>query len=231
MPDINIMIGDCMDLMKSKPDKYYDLAIVDPPYGIKELAYRFSFQTKKAKAKEYDRSVFEQDIPNKKYFSELFRVSKNQIIWGGNYFPLSPSRCWIVWDKLTTGNFADCELAWTSFNTSVRKFTYRWNGMIQHNVKNKQKRIHATEKPVDLYKWILKKYAIPGFKILDTYGGSMSHAIACYDLGFSLDIIEIVENNYIQAKKRFYDHVTKCQEIKKFGFAKSELSKINPLLF
>ena len=136
------------------------------------------------------------------FFAELERVSNNQIIWGANHFisriPFD-SPCWIVWDKDNgKSDFADCELAWTSFKTSVRKFTFRWNGMLQGNMKQKEFRIHPTQKPRFLYQWILQNYAKPNDKILDTHGGSMSIAIACELEGFDLDICEI-DKEYFQA--------------------------------
>ena len=171
-----------MELMKRFPDNHFDLAIVDPPYGMKKNTYGSGSKGVKA---EFDCSIEnhrEWDIaPKKEYFIELQRVSKNQIIFGANYFieniPNANSSCWIVWDKDNTGDFADCELAWCSFKTSVGQFKWRWNGMLQQNMKDKQKRIHPTEKPYQLYEWILKKYAEPNFNILDTHLGSGSIAI------------------------------------------------------
>lgn len=231
---INLINGDNMDFMRSKPDKYYDLAIVDPPYGISEDGHRENNRSKLAKSRKYHKALWDQKKPTKEYFIELERVSKNQIIWGGNHLAdligkFSP--CWLVWDKDNSGNFADCELAYTSFTSAVRKFKYTWNGMIQGDMKNKQERIHPTEKPIPLYKWILKNYAIQGQKILDTHGGSFSHAIAAYDLGFDLDIIEIDSEYFNDGKARFDEHVLKCEEIKQFGFAKTQLNKTNPTLF
>ena len=210
------MLGDCMDLMKDKPDNYYDLSICDPPYGIKEPAFRRndnnSLSKKACKTKEYNTSVFNQHIPDDEYFKELFRVSKNQIIWGGNYFSMKASRCWIVWDKHTKdAQWADAELAWTSFKTSVRIFDFAWNGMIQGDMKNKEQRIHPTQKPVALYKWLLQNYAKEGDKILDTHGGSMSIAIACWDLKFDLDIIEKDADYYKEAVARVERHKDQLQ--------------------
>lgn len=155
----------CMDLMARYPDKHFDLAIVDPPYGIAQDGHRENNRSKLAKSKKYHKALWDQPAPDKAYFDELFRVSKNQIIWGANHFiskiPID-SPCWIVWDKDNTGNFADCELAWTSFETAVRKFQYRWNGMLQQNMKDKEIRIHPTQKPVALYKWLLTNYSQMG---------------------------------------------------------------------
>jgi site-specific DNA-methyltransferase (adenine-specific) len=185
-----------MELMPRYPDKHFDLAIVDPPYGIGESGSKNQTRGKLAISKNY-KAFFGNDLkpPDIIYFNELFRVSKQQIIWGANHFisriPFDSS-CWIIWDK-ENGNtdFADCEMAWTSFPLAVRKFTFRWQGMLQGDMKNKEQRIHPTQKPVALYKWLLSKYAKPGWKILDTHLGSGSHAIACYDMGFALTACEI----------------------------------------
>lgn len=139
------------------------------------------------------------------------RVSRNQIIWGANHFienvPNANSSCWIVWDKDNGENdFADCELAWTSFNSAVRKFKWRWAGMLQEDMKNKQKRIHPTEKPIALYAWLLNNYAKDGDTILDTHGGSGSICIAAHDLGFETTWIELDKQYYEAAKKRLIEH-------------------------
>jgi site-specific DNA-methyltransferase (adenine-specific) len=200
---------DCMEFMKDIPDKFYDLAVVDPPYGIGEDGKSSHSRGRKGKVKKYTAKNWDNSAPNKQYFNELLRVSKNQIIWGANHFisqiPFNSS-CWIVWDKDNSGDFADCELAWSSFNSAVRKFKYRWNGMLQQDMKNKQIRIHPTEKPVKLYEWLLMNYAKEGDKILDTHGGSQSSRIACYNLGYELDIIELDQEYFDQGNKRFEEH-------------------------
>lgn len=193
---VQLLNIDCMAYMASLPDNAFDLAIVDPPYGIKENAQRARSRTKLAKTRCYGNQLWDMDIPPVEYFDELFRVSKNQIIWGGNYFLdyLGATRCMIVWRKLTTGNFADCELAWTSFDTSVREFTFMWNGMLQgrsmnsghlmQGIKaNNEKRIHPTQKPVVLYDWLIENYAKGAKSILDTHLGSGSSAIAAHKWG------------------------------------------------
>ena len=196
MLDFGYYNMDCMQGMKEFPDKYFDLAIVDPPYGIGENGDKNHTRGKLARAKNYKAfSGNDIDPMSKEYFDELFRVSKNQIIWGGNYFVehlTKGTKGWIVWDKDNTGDFADCELAWTSFDSAVRKFKYRWNGMLQENMKNKEIRIHPTQKPIALYEWILSRYAKDGDVILDTHVGSASSLIACYNtnhkfVGFELD--------------------------------------------
>ena len=158
---IELLNIDCMEYMATLPDNFFDLAVVDPPYGIRQDGHRENNRSKLARSKNYHKALWDQPAPGKKYFDELYRVSKNQIIWGANNYPqfLKPSPCWLVWDKNNTGNFADCELAYASFETSVRKFKYTWNGMLQENMKQKEIRIHPTQKPVALYEWIFKNYA------------------------------------------------------------------------
>ncbi len=144
---ISLIHGDSLQALKRYADNHFDLAIVDPPYGINASKGTWG-SSNKGKVTNYGKKDWDKQPPNEQYFVELRRVSKNQIIWGGNYFGLPPSSCWLVWDKLNSGDFADCELAWTSFNTAVRKFTWRWNGMLQQNMKDKEIRIHPTQKPV-----------------------------------------------------------------------------------
>ena len=198
---------DNMDLMREFPDKYFDLAIIDPPYGIGENGDKNKSRGKLAVAKDY-KSFYDGDrsAPNQDYFKELFRVSKNQIIFGANHFiskiPFDSS-CWIIWDKNNgESDFADAELAWTSFNTAVRIFKYTWHGMLQENMKSKELRIHPTQKPADLYKWILSKYAKQGDKILDTHLGSGSIAIACHYMNFDLVGCELDKDYFDAMQKR-----------------------------
>lgn len=188
---------DCMELMKQTPDDYYDLAIVDAPYGIGESGKTNKSRGKLAAAKDY-KPFAGGDIkaPDLGYFEELKRVSKNQIILGANHFiqniPNANSSCWIVWDKDNGAcDFADSELAYTSFKTAVRNFKFRWAGMLQENMKNKEVRIHPTQKPIKLYEWLLNNYAEKGQKILDTHLGSMSSAIACHYFGVHLTGCEL----------------------------------------
>jgi site-specific DNA-methyltransferase (adenine-specific) len=201
MLDFGYYNMDCMDGMKEFPDGYFDLAIVDPVYGdVKQGGYMKNIDSTKklAKPNQYNDAIWKQPKTNKEYFDELFRVSKHQIIWGGNYFTEEISKnstCWIVWDKVNTGNFADCELAWTSFDTATRIFRFMWNGMmqgksiehgeIQQGDKSKnEKRIHPTQKPVLLYFWLLQNYAKPKWRLLDTHVGSASSLIAFEDKGY-----------------------------------------------
>lgn len=202
---------DCMEFMKSVPNKHYDLAIVDPPYGIDQDGSNNYTRSKLATSKNYKAYCStDNNSPDKLYFDELFRISKNQIIWGANHFISKipyDSSCWVVWDKNNgETDFADCELSWTSFNSAVRKYKFTWQGMLQEDMKNKQIRIHPNEKPVQLYKWLLKNYAKEGDKILDTHGGSGSIMLACHDMKFDLDWIELDPYYYKAALKRFKDH-------------------------
>ena len=199
-----------MEGMKEYPNKYFDLAIVDPVYGgVTQGGYMTNEKTteKLAKANIYHKSLWNQGKTPKAYFDELFRVSKNQVIWGGNYFVQSiarDSQGWIVWDKENgANNFADCELAYTSFNRATRIFKFRWAGMLQGDMKEKEKRIHPTQKPVALYEWILRNYAKEGDKILDTHVGSGSSRIACAKLGFDFVGYEIDETYFKLQEERY----------------------------
>jgi site-specific DNA-methyltransferase (adenine-specific) len=191
---------DCIDFMQTLPDKFYDLAIVDPPYGIN---INISIGRRKGdKKSDYHKFAGNDNcIPEKKYFDELKRVAKNQIIWGGNYMTeyLKPSPCWLLWDKGFSEDltFAQFEMAWTSFKTSAKKFDKN---------PNQVKRIHPTQKPVKLYEWLLINYGKEGDKILDTHGGSQSSRIACFNLGFELDIIELDKDYFEAGNKRFEQH-------------------------
>lgn len=223
--------GDNMEYMAKFPDKFFDLAFPDPPYGIGEDGLKNHSRDKLAKAKQYTPKKWDKEIPKAEYFKELFRVSKNQIIWGGNYMleNLSNTPCFLIWDKNNSGDFADAELAWTSFNTAVRIFKYTWNGMLQQDMKNKEIRIHPCQKPIGLYKMILPKYVNKGDKIIDTHSGSGSLRIAAWDLGFDFWSCEKDAEYFTDGNLRFETHKTKCEEIKKLGYAKTELSKINPV--
>lgn len=209
---------DCLVYMRQLPDKYFDLAIVDPPYGIGENGSRNKSRGKLAKAKDYKPFAgYDLAPPDDTYFRELFRVSENQIIWGANHFIdriAVPSPCWVVWDKDNgRSHFADSELAWTSFRTAVRNFKFRWSGMLQGDMKNKEVRIHPTQKPVKLYEWLLKKYARPGQRIFDSHMGSGSSAIACNNLGFEYIGCELDTDYFEAACKRILEHEEKINEL------------------
>ena len=188
---------DCMEAMKGIPDNYFELAIVDPPYGLGDSVVNSGGRFKKYENKNGN---WDKSIPDDKYFNELFRVSKNQVIWGGNYFNLEPTKCFLIWDKKQPQNisFASCEFAWTSFKSVAKTFYY--SPMQQKN------RFHPTQKPVELYKWILSRYAEEGDKILDTHVGSASSLIACYDLGFEYLGFELDEDYYNEALDRLNEH-------------------------
>lgn len=202
-----------MQGMRRYPDKYFDLAIVDPPYGgVTQggyMANKMSGGVARYK-NDYHLSLWSCERPNQEYFEELQRVSKNQIIWGGNYYSsmLSDSQGWIVWDKQKPEgmSFADVELAYTSFDLASRIFRFTWNGMLQGDMKNKEYKIHPTQKPVALYKWILHNYAKEGDKILDTHVGSASSLIACEEMGFDYVGFEIDEEYYRESKERLDRH-------------------------
>lgn len=178
---------DCMEMMKRYPDKFFELAIVDPPYGIGFGKYNrtnIDAAGKGHKANKYKNGNWDGTTPNTEYFKELMRVSKNQIIWGGNYFDLPPTRGFIFWYKnQPVPNFADGEFAWTSFDKVAKCFDYRYYGNLEGSTSASDK-IHPTQKPVALYKWLIANYAKEGDKILDTHLGSGSSRIAAYIMGF-----------------------------------------------
>ncbi len=201
---------DCMKLMSRYEDNHFDLAIVDPPYGIGESKKKRentkSSKWKKPTKKIHNPKDWDLQKPTKEYFNELFRVSKNQIIWGGNYFSryLPSYMGWVFWDKKNgNSDFSDGELAFTSFNKGLRKFEWLWNGFQKQKP---EKRIHPTQKPVKLYEWLLMNYAKDGDTILDTHLGSGSIAIACHNLGYDLTACEIDIEYYNAAIKRIEQH-------------------------
>lgn len=200
---------DCMEAMKEMEDNEFDLAIVDPPYFEeygKEIYPGAEISTTGIKRNRFESKHW--DVPNQEYFDELFRVSKNQIIWGCNYYAkYIPSVGRIIWDKKNDkSTFSKCELASHSFGLRVDQFRYTWNGMLQEDMKNKETRIHPTQKPVKLYEWLLMNYAKEGDKILDTHLGSGSIAIACHNLGFDLTGYEIDQEYFQAAVKRYQQH-------------------------
>ena len=198
---------DCMEYLATCEDNAFELAIVDPPYGIGESGATNHTRSKLAKAKKYKPFAGgDKTAPNEQYFRELERVSKNQILWGANHYRARESSCWIVWDKQNSGDFADAELAYTSFKSAVRVFRFMWNGMLQGDMKNKEKRSHPTQKPVKLYEWLLMNYAKEGDRILDTHLGSGSIAIACHNLGYDLVGCELDEDYYKAACDRLDKH-------------------------
>ena len=200
---------DNMELMARYPDKYFDLAIVDPPYGIdadvKNSQNKVQSKKSATKSKRYGSQLWDSNIPTDEYFDELIRVSKKQIIWGANYFGLVGGM--IYWHKnVTMPTYSTGELAWVSWMNKLDFVDITWHGMIQHDMSNKEIRIHPTQKPVALYKWLLNKYAKPGDKILDTHLGSGSIAIACHDYGFDLTACELDKEYFDKAMQRINNH-------------------------
>ena len=206
---------DNMIMMARYPDNYFDLAIVDPPYGGNDaIGLKDCAKTNKQSSKRTKYNVFKNVAPSVKYFHEVKRVSKNQIIWGVNFYnnyDLSGGR--LVWDKKGTA-FGRAEMAYLSMTKSVNICEIVWNGMIQHDMKNKEIRIHPTQKPVKLYEWILMNYAKEGDKILDTHRGSASLDIACHNLGFDLVTCEIDTDYFNDGNKRLKQHQN--QQVMKF---------------
>lgn len=205
---ITITNEDNMELMARYPDKHFDLAIVDIPYGLGEKLTQGGTW-----ASKYSKTDASWDVlPELKYYTELFRVSKNQIIWGGNYAELPPTRCFLIWDKVALmPTMADCEFAWTSFDKNAKIF--------RHPRNTSEKRIHITQKPAALYKWILQNYSKQGDKILDTHLGSGSIAIACFDFGYELTACELDKDYYNDSIKRIKNHIANNQSL----FAPEEL--------
>ena len=215
MYDFGFYHEDCLQGMKQFSDGYFDLAIVDPPYGINCMSFGYTksggkqFGHSATKGRDYRKSSDWDIKPGEEYFKELMRVSKKQIIWGGNYFTdiLPPTKSFIIWDKRCNdkirNSFADCEYAWCSEGLGVaRVFRFVWNGMMQGDMRHKEERFHPTQKPVALYVWILNNYAKPGDVILDTHVGSGSSLIACHRTQHKYIGFEIDEEYYQKASKR-----------------------------
>jgi len=204
---IDLRHQDCMEFLRSQPDKAFDLAIVDPPY-MDHFNTDNWVATSAAQGQYANRQeTLTGKMPTAEYFDELRRVSSHQIIWGGNYFSLPISRGWVFWLKNLSDNyFSDGELAWTSFDRVLKCFDFHWSGMLQGDMKNKEVKIHPTQKPVALYRWLLKNYAKPGDKILDTHLGSGSIAIACDMEGFDLVGCELDADYIAGARKRLAGH-------------------------
>lgn len=203
---------DCMEFMKEVPDNFYELAIVDPPYGINFGEFNRTNKTSNGvrhKANKYKNSKWDDSIPTDEYFNELKRISINQIVWGGNYFPqlwLNGCKGFIFWFKGNpVPNFSDGELAWTSFNKVAKQIDYRYYGNLEGNSSSLEK-LHPTQKPVKLYEWLLINYAQEGDKILDTHLGSASSRIAAYNLGFDFTGIELDQEYFETSCKRFDNH-------------------------
>jgi site-specific DNA-methyltransferase (adenine-specific) len=203
---INITNEDNIELMSRYKDNHFDLAIVDPPYGIGEGKKTIRTRKKHNNKIVHKDKDWDNSIPNKEYFNELKRVSKNQIIWGANYMVehLNPSMGWVFWEKKIGGDFSDGELAYTSFDKALKMFT-KWSGG--------NDKIHPTQKPVKLYEWLLMNYAKEGDKILDTHLGSGSIALACHNLGYDLTACELDKEYYDAALKRLKQHTAQLRII------------------
>lgn len=213
---------DCLEYMRECADNQFDLAIVDPPYGI-NFDGNTTVSGKSGKANTFQniqhhvKKGWDNERPTQEYFNQLMRISQNQIVWGGNYFAdlLPPKKGWIFWDKKITNannaNFSDGELAWTSFDCILKRYTYDWIGFGYLNNSQKEKKIHPTQKPVQLYKWLLDNYANKGDSIFDSHLGSGSIAIACHDLGFDLTSCEIDADYHKAALKRFELHTSQTK--------------------
>jgi len=199
----DVYLMDCVEGMKFYPDNFFDLAVVDPPYGI-DVNVNMGRRKGDAPSSYHKFHGEDKSIPNSEYWKELFRVSKNQVVWGGNYMTdfLYPSPCWLLWDKGFSEDvtFAQFELAWTSFHSSAKKYDY--------NAAANRSRIHPTQKPVALYNWVLNKYAKPGDKILDTHLGSQSSRISACKLGFEFIGFEIDEEYFDKGCERFDNFVS-----------------------
>jgi len=205
---LDLRLGDCMEGMKTFPDGHFDLAIVDPPYGIERFKKGFGTTRFKMDSRTAKDGLKWDNAPADEYFQEVQRVARNQIVWGANYFPqlwVKPCKGFIYWAKSNpVANFADGEMAWTSFDTPARQFNYAWGGLSDGVVgRNKtQKSIHPTQKPVSLYDWLLANYAKPGMRVLDTHMGSGSIAIAAHYAGIHLTAFEIDPDYFHAAKAR-----------------------------
>jgi len=209
---------DNMALMARYPDKYFDLAIVDPPYGIGADSQKESYSQGKngegrRHRKLWEHKGWDENIPTAEYWEQLFRVSKNQIVWGGNYMTefLKPSKCWLIWDKMQQFTGSDFEMAWTSFDKASKAFRMSRIEAYSNNNKTEKDagiKIHPTQKPVALYKWLLDKYTKQGDKILDTHLGSGSIAIACHDYGFELTACELDKEYFDKGIERVRNHIS-----------------------
>lgn len=255
IPISEVYFCDCMEYMKTIPDKYFELAMVDPNYGIgasKPSEKPSTIKQKngnrlKVKNPTYTHKDWDDTSATKEYFDECIRVSKNQIIWGVNYYDYDFGKGRLVWDKINgNSDQMDCEIAYCSYNDRTDLIYFMWAGMMQGiycgkdirkaiiqqgNKALNEERIHPTQKPVALYKYLIENYASKDDKILDTHLGSQSSRIASYDLGFDFYGCELDEEYFKSGCERFEQQRRKKEEVKEFGYAKTELSKINPLLF
>ena len=209
VPSSVVYNEDCVEALKRFPENYFDLAIVDPPYS--ETFNTDACADNKGKKGSYKLDTLNNHLPTEEYWDELFRVSKNQIVWGANWYGKYFGVGGLVWFKDNTGNYSPCEYAYQSINNHIHHYQYRWNGMLQQNMKQKEERIHPTQKPVALYDWILQKFAKQGDLILDTHLGSGSSRIAAHKGGFNFIGYEISKDYYEAQEKRFKDFVSQLR--------------------
>jgi len=210
-PFSEVFNEDCIQVMKRYPDKFFDLAVVDPPYGIDAANMNLGKGGGVAKHNNHKKKDWDKEPPNNDYWNELFRVSKNQIVWGGNYYELPKTKGWIIWKKMDIKNdFNPIEMAWTS-NLKMGFFDFLWCGIWQKDMKNKEQRIHPTQKPSALYDWIFANYAGKGNLILDTHLGSGSSRIAAHKAGLSFVGCEIDKDYFDAQEKRFKEFVSQLQ--------------------
>lgn len=205
VPLSEVYLMDCIAGMKHYPDKWFDLAVVDPPYGID---INMNMGRKKGKRKMHNDKSWDATVPDEAYFLELWRVSKDRIIWGGNYFDLPLTKAWLFWDKCVPDgvSFADGELAWTSFDKTLRKVKVPYSGFV-----GSEGKIHPTQKPVALYDWIFAKYAQPGMRILDTHLGSGSSRISANKAGLNFTAFEVDEEYFNRQNKRYDDFISQTR--------------------
>jgi site-specific DNA-methyltransferase (adenine-specific) len=251
---IRFLNQDCNEFMKGCKENEFDLNLSDPPYGINVAKMAYTQEENRpclqkngtilrVNKNKYKYGNWDSECPKIETFNLIKKTSKNQIIWGINYMPYRLGNGRIVWYKLNGDNsFSDAEIAYCSYHDKVRLFEFLWSGMIQGksfengrvqqgNKKLNQKRIHPTEKPIELYKWILDNYTKPTDTILDCFGGSMSNAIACHMMRRKLTIIELDKDYFDAAINRFSIYESKVEDIENLGFAKTELEKNYPTLF
>jgi site-specific DNA-methyltransferase (adenine-specific) len=202
--EMSVILGDCLDVMKTFPDNHFDVIITDPPYGIGESAKKNNSRCNAAFPTRFESYSWDEKKIGMEYFYEMKRISKDQVIFGGNYYCsfLGDTSCFIVWDKQNTGDFADCELAWTSFKTATRLIKCRWNGMLQYDMKNKEKRVHPTQKPLPVMEWIIQNYSVPNSFICDPFMGSGTTGVACMKLERNFTGIDFIPEYVEIAKNR-----------------------------
>lgn len=202
--NISIYNEDSLQALRAMQDKQFDLAIVDAPYN--SYFNTDGCKSNKGKKGDYNVSSLNNNLPTEEFWNELTRISTNQIVWGANWYKRYFGVGGVCWHKDNTGNYSPCEYAYQSINNHIHHFEWRWNGMLQQNMKDKEIRIHPTQKPIALYKFLLNKFAVTGQKILDTHLGSGSIAVACWDMGFDLTAYEIDKEYFDAACKRLENH-------------------------